>query len=668
MSFHTKGTIQGNGGGGSYTLPIASSTVLGGIKVGTGLSIDSVTGILSSTGGGSSPISVINTGTLISSGLPYSGLDSIANNSIFLGNSAGAYATNAEQSVFLGVNAGVGASDAFSSFFVGADAGNGASEAHNSIFLGEAAGNSAFNSSYSIFMGLAAGEGATDANNSNFFGQSTGEGANNASGSNFFGNTTGSNAYNAHDSNFMSYGAGINAENAHYSNFFGYLAGSNASNASNSIFIGKNSGSNDLVDNRFNNGSSILIGNNTNTGGYSNSIAIGGSAVNTASNQFMIGSSTRAINQMVLNGSSAYFNFGATGGTSGYGFRDNAGTMQFKNSGGSWANFGGGTMQDLQSVLNIGSNASISTGFGLTAPVFSFVGSTNYQDGLIIADDGSGIVRLGDYNGDSQGTNISIDDGSSTINLTAYTGGINTFGYALRINNPVDMVYLYGDVYGGESGLYSGNSDQRIAVSNGNLYNYGDDTLIINNNTRQTISRNDIISNLDAGVYQWNIIADGVEANISPYLQSKGSGGATLSSDPLGSVTSIIRALPGDLAATTQNGSTAATGWDLTPDSFAVIDELLPDQYLIYLSSNGDNELNTHVNAGHKLNLHAYNTTTASMDAYISLVAGSTTSMLFPQLAGSGTRYVTVDNTGKVSATAAAGLSRAQALALTLGA
>lgn len=39
---------------------------------------------------------------------------------------------------------------------------------------------------------------------------------------------------------------------------------------------------------------------------------------------------------------STYANWGTTSGTSGYGFRDNAGTMEFKNSGGSWAAFGGG--------------------------------------------------------------------------------------------------------------------------------------------------------------------------------------------------------------------------------------------------------------------------------------------------------------------------------------
>ena len=39
--------------GGSYTLPIASANVLGGVKIGTGLSIDPQTGVLTATGGGS---------------------------------------------------------------------------------------------------------------------------------------------------------------------------------------------------------------------------------------------------------------------------------------------------------------------------------------------------------------------------------------------------------------------------------------------------------------------------------------------------------------------------------------------------------------------------------------------------------------------------------------
>lgn len=40
----------------------------------------------------------------------------------------------------------------------------------------------------------------------------------------------------------------------------------------------------------------------------------------------------------ILNGASRYLNFGTIVGSTGYGLRDNAGTMQFKNSSGAWTN------------------------------------------------------------------------------------------------------------------------------------------------------------------------------------------------------------------------------------------------------------------------------------------------------------------------------------------
>ncbi len=52
---HTQSDVSGTGGGGgggSYTLPVASANTLGGVKVGTGLSIDPATGVMSATGGG----------------------------------------------------------------------------------------------------------------------------------------------------------------------------------------------------------------------------------------------------------------------------------------------------------------------------------------------------------------------------------------------------------------------------------------------------------------------------------------------------------------------------------------------------------------------------------------------------------------------------------------
>ena len=56
------------GGGGSYTLPIASNSTLGGIKVGSGLTINTQSGVLSAEGGQGGGIEVV-------SQLPASGTD-----------------------------------------------------------------------------------------------------------------------------------------------------------------------------------------------------------------------------------------------------------------------------------------------------------------------------------------------------------------------------------------------------------------------------------------------------------------------------------------------------------------------------------------------------------------------------------------------------------------
>lgn len=45
---------------------------------------------------------------------------------------------------------------------------------------------------------------------------------------------------------------------------------------------------------------------------------------------------------ILINGTNKYLNFNTVSGSTGYGFRDNNGSMEFKNSGGSWAAFGSG--------------------------------------------------------------------------------------------------------------------------------------------------------------------------------------------------------------------------------------------------------------------------------------------------------------------------------------
>ncbi len=218
-----------------------------------------------------------------------SGQDAINSRfSNFVGYAAGSGALNADNSNFFGQNAGSNTNGAASSNFFGSSAGFGATGAANSNFFGTNAGNSSANAGNSNFFGLSAGFFAINANNSNFFGANAGLAAADAANSNFFGLEAGSYASNAYGSNFYGVSAGYGAVNANNSNFFGTGAGNIATNAANSIFIGTNAGASDIVDNTAG-GTSILIGSGSNTGGFSNSIALGANAVNTKTNQFLVG-------------------------------------------------------------------------------------------------------------------------------------------------------------------------------------------------------------------------------------------------------------------------------------------------------------------------------------------------------------------------------------------
>lgn len=174
---------------------------------------------------------------------------------------------------------------ASSMFVYGKQAGFGATNAFNSNFIGAGAGYDATFAAYSNFFGLQAGSGAAFADYSNFIGYQSGN-----------------NATNANVSNFIGYQSGDSATDAEYSTFIGSQAGQSAITANNSIFIGNGAGIADTVDNSLN-GTSILIGDDTSTGGFSNSIALGKGATNTSTNQLMIGSTTSPINTLILTGS-----------------------------------------------------------------------------------------------------------------------------------------------------------------------------------------------------------------------------------------------------------------------------------------------------------------------------------------------------------------------------
>ncbi len=111
----------------------------------------------------------------------------------------------------------------------------------------------------------------------------------------------------------------------------------------------------------------------------------------------------------LLNGTDRYLNWGTTAGTSGYGIRDNAGVLEFKNSGGAWAAIGaGGSLPWLVSGNNIyntntanvgigtpgpGSKLHVSTS-GVTGNVAHFVSTGATDNPTFTFGNGSGSLRL----------------------------------------------------------------------------------------------------------------------------------------------------------------------------------------------------------------------------------------------------------------------------------
>jgi len=186
---------------------------------------------------------------------------------------------------FLGKEAG-GDGSVFEMVAIGYRAGRSNTDAEGSVFVGTEAGYTPSTTEVGgAFVGYRAGY--ESQGNITAFGTLAGSGVDMASGT--FGT-------------FLGSGAGAGALNATDSVFVGAGSGSSATLARNSIFIGQNAGLNDFVDNTTSE-YSILIGKNTSTGNFSNSIALGFSATNSASNQFMIGNSANSpINTTRING------------------------------------------------------------------------------------------------------------------------------------------------------------------------------------------------------------------------------------------------------------------------------------------------------------------------------------------------------------------------------
>jgi len=308
---------------------------------GTGVTIDAVNNPLynrvdytiNSSGGGS-PITIGTSGnTLYSSGFSNTGQgDTTIGQNIFLGDFAGGLSNSVSYSNLLGYAAGYGISDSVQNMNVfGRLAGLQANNSANSNFIGVFAGSQSTNSANSNFLGADAGNNADQSFCANFIGSGAGSQSKNSAFSNFIGFLSGNNMVSSYgnDSIFIgtSAGAGDSLSNygeISYSSLSGtFTVGEEVNSSSGgSAYIMFDNGTDLRVANvqgDFNindtitgdggatanldyfstSKASILIGNNTSTGGYYNSIAIGNGATNTANNEIVI-ESTKGLENLKL--------------------------------------------------------------------------------------------------------------------------------------------------------------------------------------------------------------------------------------------------------------------------------------------------------------------------------------------------------------------------------
>ncbi|XKT74470.1 MAG: hypothetical protein ACJKTH_00010 [Patescibacteria group bacterium UBA2163] len=157
---------------------------------------------------------------------------------------------------------------------------------------------------------------------------------------------------------------------------------------------------------------------------------------------------------VILSGTSRYINFGDTASASGYGFRDNGGTLQVKNNGGAWTNIptsgttqwttAGSDIYYTTGGVGVGTTSPYATlaaqaSAGQTTPVFSVASSSPSTNFLSVAGDGFGTTTLSGLNINGSATTTSnvgfnITGGCFAVNGTCLsTNSGSSFGQAFEL-------------------------------------------------------------------------------------------------------------------------------------------------------------------------------------------------------------------------------------------
>ena len=191
-----------------------------------------------------------------------------------------------------------------------------------------------------------------------------------------------------------------------------------------------------------------------------------------------------------------YLNSGGTHGASGYGFQNATGTMQVKNSGGSWTTINsgvvspGGNQYDVQINNGSGHHATSNFYFNYSTNQLSVGDNTNYDTYISMSDgvgrimmSSLGVSSIGDYTGIADGTYVSYDDTSEIVRIQSEGSAVvgdndwASFGNDTHIetnddNQQVSMSALGGVIV---STLSTGGSIDVAADASGKLQNAASD-------------------------------------------------------------------------------------------------------------------------------------------------------------------------------------------------
>ena len=191
----------------------------------------------------------------------------------------------------------------------------------------------------------------------------------------------------------------------------------------------------------------------------------------------------------------SYLNAGGTFGASGYGLRNNSGTMQVKNSGGGWTNINsgvitpGGNQYGVQVNDTFGHFANSNFIFNYTTNQLSVGDNTNYDTYISMSDSigrthlNGFLTTLGDYHGVGDGTYLSNDDVNEVIRVQDEnivmlgdsdwaSFGNDTFVEINDTNQQISMSSIVGTIV---STLSTGGSIDVAANGNGVLQNAASD-------------------------------------------------------------------------------------------------------------------------------------------------------------------------------------------------